>query len=372
MNLKGRLSAFTATILLASAFAPLLSFSVGSWQGAYAKGQKNTTDPAYKNTKLGKQLYEKKDYDRAIDALLQATYFARNGYAPEAFYYLGITYKAKGDYRKAKEALKKHLQQAVDDTALGNIALAEVLIELGELDGIEHFISAALIGSKVYGPVWCSAQYVHAKLDVARGNDSDAVNRFKDALGERPWTYFDAWIGLSECLMKMKKWSDAHKYLDELLTTNAVVKGMNYERTHLDLGICALAKGNHQGAIDNWHKCLEYNPDNREAHLQLAMILDAENHISSSIKEYRNFVRLCDDPKLQYLPKDVRSKQVENRIAMLEQKLQTEAPAPRPSVSPYSLKVEEKAAQERQRQAELERQRDLEEQMKKLPKDAGF
>jgi len=147
---------------------------------------------------------------------------------------------------------------------------------------------------------------------------------------------------------------------------------MNYERAHLDLGICLLAKGNHQGAIDNWHECLQYNPENREAHLQLAMILDSENHISSAIKEYRDFVRYCDDPKFQYLPVDVRAKQVANRITMLEQKLASEAPAARPSLSPYSLKQEEKAAQEAERQAAREKQQQQEEQMKKLPKDAGF
>ena len=59
----------------------------GPQNAVHAKtSNKNTKDPADKNCKLGKELYKKGDYDGAIDALLQSTYFARNGYAPEAFY----------------------------------------------------------------------------------------------------------------------------------------------------------------------------------------------------------------------------------------------------------------------------------------------
>ena len=106
-------------------------------------GKENTADPANKNLKLGRSLYNKKDYDGAIDALLQATYFARNGYNPEAFFYLGMAYKEKGDYRKAVEALRKHCEQATDKAALGHIELAECYIALKEYDEAEKHIWAA-------------------------------------------------------------------------------------------------------------------------------------------------------------------------------------------------------------------------------------
>jgi tetratricopeptide (TPR) repeat protein len=141
---------------------------------------------------------------------------------------------------------------------------------------------------------------------------------------------------------------------------------------HLDLGICLLAKGNHQGAIDHWHQCLEYNHDNKEAHLQLAMLLDAENHIASAIKEYRSFVRLSDDPKNHAPDKEMRSKQVETRIALLEEKLNGAVAPARPQMTPYMLMQEKKAEQDRIRQQQQEQQRQMEEQMKTLPKDAGF
>lgn len=342
-------------------------------QPAEAKNsQKNTTDPALKNTKLGKQLFEKEDYDLAIDALLQATYFARNGYAPEAFYYLGKCYMAKGEYLKAYDALKKHLSQNVSGDGWGNVAMIETLTALKRYDEARPYVAFALSGTTYQSPLDRAAHVAAGKLDDAQGNFSAACDHYRSSLGEAPWTFFEGWIGFCECLMKMKKWTEAYKYLDKMLTTNQTIKGLNYERVHLDLGICLLAKGNHQGAIDNWHKCLEYNHDNKEAHLQLAMILESENHISSAIKEYRSFVRLSDDPKNHAPDKEMRSKQVETRIALLEEKLNAEAPPGRAQMSPYMLMQEKKAEQDRIRQQQQEQQRQMEEQMKSLPKDAGF
>ncbi len=373
-----------ASLPLLSAGLPLFSvaqslqttdFSLANCliQPAQAKNsQKNTTDPAMKNTKLGKQLFEKGDYDLAIDALLQATYFARNGYAPEAFYYLGKCYMAKSDYLKAYNALKKHLDQNVSGEGWGNVAMVETLTALKRYTEAAPYVAFALKGANYQSPLYCAAMVANAKLYEAQGDFSPACDYYRNALGDRPWTYFDAWIGFGECLMKMKNWSEAYKYLDEMLTTRQTIKGLNYERVHLDLGICLLAKGNHQGAIDHWHQCLEYNHENKEAHLQLAMILEAENHISSAIKEYRSFVRLCDDPKNFAPDKVMRSKQVETRIAMLEEKLNAQTPVTRPQMTPFMLMQEKKAEQDRIREIQQEQQKQLEEQMKTLPKDAGF
>jgi tetratricopeptide (TPR) repeat protein len=359
-----------ALLVLSASMAPCSRFVTGG--AAFAKNaQKNTTDPANKNTKLGKQLYEKKQYDLAIDALLQATYFARNGYAPEAFYYLGMCHKAKGDDRKALVALNKHIEQAVDEAGWGHVAIIEVLTNLKEFKEAEPHCAYALRSARPDTPLFQAAKFAHAKLCEARGDTSAACSLYRDALGSDHWKYFDAWIGFGECLMKMKNWSEAHKYISQILTSKETIKDLDYPRVHLDLGICLLAKGNHQGAIDHWHQCLEYDPENKEAHLQLAMLLDSENHISSAIKEYRNFVRLNDSPKQQLKP-DGRAQQVESRIAILEQKLATDVPAARASTSPYALMQEKKAEIDKQRQMQEEQQRLQEEQLKTLPKDAGF
>ncbi len=58
----------------------------------------NTSGPAMKNYKVGLKCNEKKDYDGAIDAELQAIYYSRNGYFPDAYYQLGLAYQSKEDY----------------------------------------------------------------------------------------------------------------------------------------------------------------------------------------------------------------------------------------------------------------------------------
>lgn len=107
--------------------------------------------------------------------------------------------------------------------------------------------------------------------------------------------------------------------------------------------------------------------------MQLAMLLDAENHLSAAIQEYKDFIRCNEDPAREGMPKDERTRQVENRIALLEQKLNE--PAPDTGItgqSPYA-RLQAQRAQQQQQKAEAEaRQRAIQEQMKLLPKDAGF
>ena len=346
-----------------------------SGQGAVwaSDTKRNTAEPSNKNLKLGKQLYEKGDYDGAIDALLQSVYFARNSYAPETFYYLGLCYQVKNDHKKAIEAFKKIIEQALDGAGWGHVHLAEELIKTSQLDEAYQHIAKALTAGGYNTPLAHRGHYAFALLEEAKGHPEDALTHYHDALGEPPWKDFDTLIAYCECLMKIKSWPEAYKQLYEMAHGHTIIKGLNFQRVYLDLGICMLAKGNHQGALDNWHHCLEYNPDNKEAHLQLAMLLDAENHLSAAIQEYKDFIRCNEDPAREGLPKDERTRQVENRIALLEQKLNE--PAADTGItgqSPYA-RLQAQRAQQQQQKAEAEaRQRAIQEQMKLLPKDAGF
>lgn len=344
---------------------------------AGASTKKNTVEPASKNFKLGKQLYDKHDYDGAIDALLQSVYFARNSYAPESFYYLGLAYQAKQDHKRAIEAFKKNIDQAMDGAGWGHLHLAEEYVKTKQYDEAYPHIAKALTAGGYNTPLSRRGFYVYALMEDQKGNANDALSRYTSAMGEEPWRDFDPWIGMIECYMKTKEWGDAYKNLNNILESRVYINGLSYERVYLDMGICLLAKGNHQGAMDAWRKCLGHNPNNKEAHLQLGMMLDSENHISAAIDEYKSFIRCNQDPNREDTAADERSRQVENRIAMLEQKLSE--PAPDNGVrnqSPYIRQQQEKARmaeeQERQRQAAEMRRRALEEQQKSLPKDAGF
>src|SRR5271170_2251881 len=53
---------------------------------------KSTVEPSQENFEIGMQRYKSEDVDGAIDSFLQAIYFARNSYQPDAYYWLGVCY----------------------------------------------------------------------------------------------------------------------------------------------------------------------------------------------------------------------------------------------------------------------------------------
>lgn len=332
-----------AISLALSLLAVLVPFFALVPQASCRTAGKNTKEPADKNLKLGKQLYKSGDYDGAQDALLQATYFARNGYAPEAFYWLGMTYKAKHMDQKAVDAFKQHIAQALDKAAPGHLALATVYTRLKNYNEAEVEISRAFSDTQYFDPLTRQIYLAQGINLEAKGHPREAIASYIECLGrdQRDWDNYEAWIRMCECHMKIKEWVDAYKFLTLMTKTGQPLVGIHYERVYLDLGICMLAKGNHQGAIEYWHKALEYDPDNKEAHLQLAMLLDAETHLSASLKEYKQFVRCCSDEDQD------RKRQVEQRMQIIEQKLGSVEDTPVPvQPSPYMRAQSEREAKE--------------------------
>jgi len=301
-------------LTLTITMALILSLICCAAPGALAKSfVQNTAGPSDKNYKAGIKAFKKGDYDGAIDAELQAIYFARNGYQPDAYLQLGLAYQAKKNYPKAYEALSKSTSQAMDKANEAHLALSQVCTEMKKYEESTVEVNRAYDGLEWGKGLWGRVKYQQAyNLDMW-GQWASACSAYGECMGPKPYRFWYPWIGLAECMMKMKKWVDAYQCLNGMIVTDATIKGLDFERVYLDMGICALAKGNHQSALDNWHKVLEYNPDNKEAHLQLALMLDSEQHFSSAITEYKYFIRMAGEGDEQ------RVKEVEKRIQMLEQ-----------------------------------------------------
>src|SRR6516162_333299 len=73
---------------------------------------KNTVTPSEENHQIATSKYKAGDLDGAIDAFLQALYFSRNYYNPDAYYWLGVCYMEKKQDAKAIEAFKHNCEQA--------------------------------------------------------------------------------------------------------------------------------------------------------------------------------------------------------------------------------------------------------------------
>jgi len=276
---------------------------------------KNTVDPSKQNFEIGLRKYKEHDLDGAIDAFLQAIYFARNSYNPEGYYWLGVSYQDKNVDAKAIEALKKSVEQSIKPVPEAHIHLAQLYLRNNRLDEAEYEASKALID--FHGPA-PEAHNIIGLICDKRGDLKRGQDEYIAALGDPPWRYTEAWMNYAENLMKQKEWGSAITQLRNMLNHNKPLKGMDPQRIYLDIGFCLLAKGDHQGAIDNWHEVLNYNPDNAAAHLQLGGLLDTERHWSAAIKEYKEYIRLSPD--------NTETAKIKNQVLLLEQKLRSISP----------------------------------------------
>jgi len=271
----------------------------------------NTVEPSKENLTLGLSRYKQNDFDGAIDAFLQAIYFNRSSYNPKAYYYLGLCYQEKKLDTKAVEALKKSIEQNIGPYPEAHLHLAQIYLRNDRLDEAAQEANQAWVDYKGRCP---EAHNILGLIAQKRGDLHGASDQFLEALGEKkPWRYTEAWMNYAENLIRLKLWGDAIIQFHNMLENKAPLKDISYEKIYLDIGICLLAKDDHQGAIDNWHETLNYNPDNAMAHLQLALLLDSERHISSAIKEYKEYIRLS--------PESPEVGKIKNQVLKLEQTL---------------------------------------------------
>lgn len=305
-------------------------FSLGSEVSTVALAKKNkastTVEPSEKNFKIGLKAYNDKSYDEAIDAFLQSIYFARNNYQPKAYYYLGMCYVAQNNDIKAIDAFKKCSEQTLEPIPDAKIELGKIYTKQKRLNEAMTVANEALCESGANG---YRAQNLLGVIMECMGDLDSAKWHFEQALGTRPWTYTSAWENLIENAIKRKQYGEAVSNINALLTNEKPLKNVDFERVHLDLGLCYFAKGNLQGAIDAWHRVLDYNANNKDAHIQLAVLYDSEKHYSSAIKEYESFISCApNDPKV---PK------IKDRISELNLKINGEKALKPVQASPYML-----------------------------------
>jgi tetratricopeptide (TPR) repeat protein len=303
---------------------------------------KSTVDPSKENLSIGLSKYKAKDVDGAIDSFLQSIYFARNYYDPDAYYWLGICYMDKKQDAKAIEAFNKHCQQSVALTPEAHVFLGEIYLRNNRLAEAEGESKLAMSQYRGPGP---KAHNLLGKVKDKQNDLADAQYEFREALGDQPWHYTEAWMNYAENMMKQKAWGPAIDQFHFMLHNRVILKELEYRRVFLDIGICLLAKGDHQGAFDNWHEALNYDPQYADAHLQLGMLLDAEQHFSAAIKEYEQYVRDVGD--------NTGAEKIKQRIHQLEQKLapnEIEPQAPKPSM--YMRNQEESQKREETKQKE--------------------
>ncbi len=377
ISIKNRMAtAFTLTLLIQSNALSFFSQSqnseVSNSFAAYAKmGRKGkyTETPSEEHYNSGIAKYKAEDYDGAIDAFLQATYFARNAYYPDAYFWLGLAYMEKNEDNKAVDALQKCASQSVEEPTEAFLALAEIHLRNKRWDECDaavksikkydkkttqkiQYIYGLMEDKKADEIVFDPSKFkVHKNLAVyqkkadferqmsekevlneKRNHWMSAMSHYEQALGEKPWTWTKVWLNYCEDKMKLQRWAEALRELNALLNSNSIGNQLRMPtaRLHKDIGVCRLAIGDHQGAIDNWDTALSYNKDDYEVWLQRAMLLETERHLSAAASDYKEFLRLREGTKDERVP------QVRDRLTKIEHMLNPNDAGPkRPKPSPY-------------------------------------
>ena len=310
-----------------------MTCAIGIVNPIYANSrEKNTTGSAQANFDVGVKRFNMGDINGAIDSFLQAIYFSRNNYNPKAYFWLGECYRRKKEYAKGIEAFKQHLNQVMGPSPEGHVELGYLYMETNhDMQARNEFYTAL-------GQYLSHGQRAHnalGKLEDKNGNYRQAIAHYRDALGEPPWDYLEAWMSLAECYMKAKDYPAAYQEYQAMLESKKLKYTKEDEqKMYNGMGMCLMIKGDHEGAMRKWRQCLSINPNNATAHLYLGILFDSENHISSAVDEYKQFVRLAahDNDKVS---------SIKDRIEILEHKLKPPEPVYSIKPTPYMRKETE-------------------------------
>jgi tetratricopeptide (TPR) repeat protein len=305
VNNKLTIAAIVLTIAVVYLFSDLKVF---------ARHSSTTLQQASTDFKQGEKCFEERDFDRAIDYFLQATYSARNNYYPDAYFYLGLSYKAKHQDPKAIEALNKSIEQAIGPAPEAHLELGKIYMRNDQDQQAEQEFYKAMAGA--FNQYGSEAQNYLGLLDEKRGDPVSAQSAFLAALGEKPWKNTKAWMNYGEFMMRQQKWGDALITFQELLDHASSLKDVNKPRIYLSMGVCLFAKGDHQGALEQWRHVCELDPSLAKPHLMLGDMFEQESHISSAITEYHDYLRLAPEG-------DKNIPAVKDKLTTLEQQLRS-------------------------------------------------
>lgn len=319
--------------------------------------EKSSVAPAEDNMKEGLVHMRKGNYEAAADSFQQAIYFSRANYNPDAWKLLGLAHKAMRNNAKAIEALTTHLKQTTEKSPDAHLDLAEIYINMKDLDTARKHIDKAYqeqtLAAGTYRQKYMFG-LMHEKIDDAQGKaGGSAIGFYNGAINEKP-TFTPAWLGKGRVQVKAEDYNNALKTYREILDKGPLLRNVNFEELYYNMGQCMYKRGDHQGALDRWRMALEANPESYDAHLALATMFDEERHYSSAVKEYEATLRILppDNPERQ---------KIMRRMQWLAlQTKQVEAPAEvRPSPSM------------RQEFDQVDKQK---EELDKgpIPKDSGF
>ena len=169
----------------------------------------------------------------------------------------------------------------------------------------------------------------------------------------------------AEAKMKSKKFADAIKEFMAIEKSMLLLKGLKKDRLYQDVGICRMAIGDHQGAVDNWRNALEANEENSEVWLQMGLLLDSEKHYSAAAKHYRQFLRYMAEG-------DPRAQSLRDRVTAIEQATKPNEALPLKVAPSQYMRNELNEREEAQFRQQQQQREQMEDKRREQSEGSGF
>jgi len=221
----------------------------------------------------GKEAFENKDYDQALEAFTKLT--GQVSSFADVWNIMGQIYHHRGELRNAVECFEKSL--AVNPAyADARFNLSILYADIGEYEKAEKLYEMARTEPTGEGDQRIPDPYVRGKLanmhtemgDVYHGLAvyDDAENEYRKALKLRP-EFPDVRTKLARVLFDSGKTEEAVAELREVKN-----KKPAYSPARIQLGVLLYSLGRQEDALREWREILENDPDNEKAKMYLRLV----------------------------------------------------------------------------------------------------
>lgn len=225
---------------------------------------------------LGREHYDKREFDRAEHYLRQVLERAEGKYA-DVLNMMGVIHHDRGRFEEAQAAFEEALQINPNYTEAA-LNLAVTYNDLGRYDDAKRIYQAALArGAESPGQLdpFVKGKIANLHAEVAQayidaGMFADAMHELRKAILLCP-TFADLRVKLANLYRQAGDLDAARFELEE-----AIAARPRYVPAHVALGVTLLSMGQPERAMDAWRKAIEIDPDNKAAQMYLRMASGAQ------------------------------------------------------------------------------------------------
>jgi tetratricopeptide (TPR) repeat protein len=220
---------------------------------------------------LGREHYEKRDYDRAEAFLTKALAEGGARFA-DVHNMMGVIHHDRGRLEEARTAFRHALELNPKYTEAA-LNLAVTHNDLGDYDSAQSVYRGAIksdarAGEDVDGFAKGKIANLHAELAQAYldvGLPNEAVQEYRNAIRLCPH-FADLRVKLANVYRQMGDLVAARYELEEAIRVRPT-----YNPARIAMGVLLLVDGQRQRAIEQWEEALRFEADNKAAQMYLRM-----------------------------------------------------------------------------------------------------